>query len=218
MINPRYLEYAGLIHDAGSHLLSLINDLLDNASLEAGKMEIAPIRMSAAALGRSALDLVELLAECRDIKIATAGLSTCPDLNVDPRAMKQVLVNLLSNAIKYTPPGGRIDLSFGARDPMSGGGVAIEVADTGIGMSAEDLRIAFEPFGRASASEARRQQGTGLGLSLARALVRLHGGDLTLTSRLDSGTTARVILPASAAFAAGTRLAAPTTKRGAEAA
>jgi signal transduction histidine kinase len=196
--NPRYLEYAGLIHGAGAHLLSLINDLLDNARIEAGKMEIMPIRVAAPALARSAFDLVELLAEGRDIAMITTGLTTCPDLNVDPRAMKQVLVNLLSNAIKYTRPGGRIDINFATRDD---GGVAIEIADTGIGMSAEDLQLAFEPFGRASAIEARRQQGTGLGLSLARSLVRLHGGELSLTSRLDSGTTALIILPASAAFA-----------------
>ena len=145
--NSRYLEYAGLIHDAGSHLLSLINDLLDNARIEAGKMEIAPIRVSAAAVARSALDLVELLAEERKVTLTASGFGTCPDLNVDPRAMKQVLVNLLSNAIKYTPAGGRIEMRFAARPE---GGVAIEVADTGTGMSAEDVLHAFEPFGRAA--------------------------------------------------------------------
>ena len=195
--NTRYLEYAGLIHDAGSHLLSLINDLLDEARIESGRMEIAPIRVSAAALARSALDLVELLAVGREITITTSGLASCPDLNIDPRGMKQVLVNLLSNAIKYTPPGGRIDLCFLGRDD---GGVAIEISDTGIGMSPDDLRVAFEPFGRAGGLEARRQPGTGLGLSLARGLVGLHGGDLTLASRLHFGTTATVILPRSAAF------------------
>jgi signal transduction histidine kinase len=195
--NPRYREYVGLIHDAGTHLLSLINDLLDEARIEAGKMEIAPIRISASALARSALDLVELLAVGRDIEIATTELGGCPDLNVDPRAMKQVLVNLLSNAIKYTPPGGRIDLRFAPHDD----GAMIEISDTGIGMSAADLRGAFEPFGRAGGSEARRQQGTGLGLSLARALVRLHGGELTLASQLDFGTTATITLPSSVVFA-----------------
>jgi signal transduction histidine kinase len=204
--NPRYLEYVGLIHDAGSHLLSLINDLLDNARIEAGKMEIAPIRVSAAAVARSALDLVELLASERGIVLAASGLSDCPDLNVDARAMKQVLVNLLSNAIKYTSAGGKIDVRFAGR---SDGGVTIEVADTGTGMSAEDVLYAFEPFGRGGADPARRQPGTGLGLSLARALVRLHGGDLTLASRLDAGTTATMSLPASAAFGAAGSASAP---------
>jgi signal transduction histidine kinase len=206
VFNPRYLEYAGLIHDAGAHLLSLINDLLDNARVEAGKMEIAPIRVAASALARSALDLVELLAEGRQIALTTAGLAACPDLNIDPRAMKQVLVNLLSNAIKYTPAGGRIELRFAPRED---GGAAITIADTGIGMSMQDLRVAFEPFGRAGGMEARRQQGTGLGLSLARALVRLHGGDLSLVSQLDFGTTATIVLPASAVFAAPTPLPKP---------
>lgn len=195
--NSRYLEYVGLIHDAGSHLLSLINDLLDEARIESGKMEIVPIRVAAPALARSALDLVEMLAESRDIVLATSGLSSCPDLNVDPRSMKQVLVNLLSNAIKYTPPGGHIEMLFAATED---GGARIEIADSGIGMSAEDLQVAFEPFGRAGGIEARRQQGTGLGLSLARAMVRLHGGDLTLASEPDYGTTATISLPRSAVF------------------
>ena len=208
--NPRYLEYAGLINDAGSHLLSLINDLLDNARIEAGKMEIAPIRVSAAAVARSALDLVELLAEESNLTLAASGFGTCPDLNVDARAIKQVLVNLLSNAIKYTPAGGRIELRFAAR---AEGGVAIEVADTGHGMSAEDVLYAFEPFGRAGAEQSRRQPGTGLGLSLARSLVRLHGGDLTLASRLNAGTTATVNLPASAAFGASGAAPAPVAAK-----
>jgi signal transduction histidine kinase len=195
--NPRYLEYVGLIHDAGTHLLSLINDLLDEARIEAGKMEIAPIRLSAPALARSTLDLVELLAVERDIELTTNGAGSCPDLNVDSRAMKQVLVNLLSNAIKYTAPGGRVELRFGPHED----GAVIEISDTGIGMSAEDLRVAFEPFGRAGGSQARQQQGTGLGLALARALVRLHGGELTLASQLDFGTTATITLPSNAVFA-----------------
>jgi signal transduction histidine kinase len=195
--NPRYRDYAGLIHDAGSHLLSLINDLLDSARIEAGKVEMSPIRMSAAALARSALDLVELLAEQGEITLVTIGTGTCPDLNVDARAMKQVLINLLSNAIKYTPSGGRIELRFAAaRD----GGVTIDVADTGAGMSAAEVQHAFEPFGRSGHNRVRRQPGTGLGLSLARSMVRLHGGDLTLSSRLGAGTTATICLPASAAF------------------
>jgi signal transduction histidine kinase len=119
--------------------------------------------------------------------------------------MKQVLVNLLSNAIKYTPPGGHVDLRFAPHDA----GATIEISDTGIGMSAADLRVAFEPFGRAGGSEARRQQGTGLGLSLARALVRLHGGELTLVSQLDFGTTATITLPSSAVLAKPAKIEVP---------
>src|SRR5262249_49758543 len=156
--NPRYRDYAGLIHDAGTHLLSLINDLLDSARIEAGKMEIAPLRVPAAALARSALDLVELSAETRGSALPTAGPGTCPDLNVDPRAFKQVLVNLLSNAIKFTPPGGHVEIAFATCDD---GGLAITIADTGIGMSAEEVGLAFEPFGRGG-RRARAQEGSGL--------------------------------------------------------
>jgi two-component system cell cycle sensor histidine kinase PleC len=197
--NPRYVEYAGLINDAGGHLLSLINDLLDVSKLEEGKMEIAPIRVSAAALARSTLDLVELLARDGDITLAASGVDTCPDLTVDPRAAKQVLVNLLSNAIKFTPAGGRIELGFFGR---ADGGVAITVADSGIGMSPEDIRLAFEPFGRATGEFAAAAPGTGLGLPIARALVRLHGGELSLTSAPGRGTIVTVVFPADAAAAA----------------
>ncbi|HEX3883888.1 MAG TPA: ATP-binding protein [Stellaceae bacterium] len=196
--NPRYVEYAGLIHDAGGHLLSLINDLLDVSKLEEGKMEIAPIRVSAAALARSTLDLVELLAREGDVALAAGGVDTCPDLTVDPRAAKQVLVNLLSNAIKFTPAGGRIDFGFAGR---ADGGVAITVADTGIGMSSEDIRLAFEPFGRAPGELAAAAPGTGLGLPIARALVRLHGGELSLTSTPGRGTIVTVVFPADAVAA-----------------
>jgi signal transduction histidine kinase len=190
--NPRYVEYAALIHDAGGHLLSLINDLLDVSKLEEGKMEIAPIRVSAAALARSTLDLVELLARDGNVVLSAAGIETCPDLNVDPRAAKQVLVNLLSNAIKFTPPGGRIDVSFTGR---ADGAVVIAVADSGIGMSSDDIRLAFEPFGRAAGEYAAAAPGTGLGLPIARALVRLHGGELSLTSTPGRGTTVTVVFP-----------------------
>ena len=191
--NPRYVDYAGLIHDAGSHLLSLINDLLDLSKLEEGRMEIAPIRVSAAALARSTLDLVEMLARERNQTLAVAGVEPCPDLTVDPRAAKQVLVNLLSNAIKFTPVGGRIELRFAAR---ADGAVVITVADNGAGMSPDDIRLAFEPFGRAHGELTARTPGTGLGLPIARALMRLHGGDLTLTSKPGAGTTATAVFPA----------------------
>jgi len=194
--NPRYVEYAGLINDAGSHLLSLINDLLDMSKLEEGRMEIAPIRVSAAALARSTLDLVELLARERDVALVLSGIDTCPDLNVDPRAAKQVLINLLSNAVKFTPAGGRIDLRLAGRPD---GGVVITVADTGIGMNAEGVRLAFEPFGQVAGEFTARTSGTGLGLPIARALMRLHGGELTLASKPGGGTIATAIFPAEAA-------------------
>ena len=186
--DPHYAEYAGLIHDAAKHLTSLIDDLLDMAKLESGKAEIAPIRVSAAALARSVFDLVDLSAQQRQVALTCEGTDTCSDLFVDPRAAKQVLLNLVSNAVKFTPEGGRIEVRF-AKRPC--GGVSISVADTGIGMSAAEIAVAFEPFGRASKGE----PGTGLGLPLALALVDLHGGELSLVSEPGRGTTATVQFP-----------------------
>jgi signal transduction histidine kinase len=183
--DPRYTKFAGHVHEAGIHLLSLIDDLLDMAKIEAGRMDIAPIRVSAPALARSALDIVGLSAQHRDISLSVNGEETCPDLFIDLRAGKQVLINLLSNAIKFSPRGGRIELQFvGTAD----GGVAITVADSGVGMSAEEIGIAFEPFGRVAKGDAG-EPGTGLGLPLARALVRLHGGELSLDSQPGRGDT-----------------------------
>jgi signal transduction histidine kinase len=194
--NPRYANYAGLIHDAGSHLLSLIDDLLDMAKVEAGKMQIAPIRVSPVALSRSVLDMVEVSAQQRSIALAAFGVDECPDLYVDLRAAKQILINLLANAIKFTAPGGRVDFRFASR---ADGGVTITVADTGIGMSKEDIVVAFEAFGRVA--KAPPQPGTGLGLPLARALVGLHRGELSLTSEIGYGTTVTVVFPPETAAA-----------------
>jgi len=192
--DPRYTKFAGHVHEAGTHLLSLIDDLLDMAKIEAGRMDIAPIRVSAPALAQSALDIVGLSAQHRDISLAVSGEETCPDLFVDLRAGKQVLINLLSNAIKFTPRGGRIELQFAG---TADGGVAITVADSGVGMSAAEIGIAFEPFGRVAKGDAG-EPGTGLGLPLARALVRLHGGELSLDSQPGRGTAVTATFPAQA--------------------
>jgi two-component system cell cycle sensor histidine kinase PleC len=138
------------------------------------------------------------LARDGDVTLAAGGVDTCPDLTVDPRAAKQVLVNLLSNAIKFTPAGGRIDFGFAGR---ADGGVAITVSDSGIGMSSDDIRLAFEPFGRATGEFAAAAPGTGLGLPIARALVRLHGGELSLASTPGRGTIVTVVFPADAVAA-----------------
>jgi signal transduction histidine kinase len=199
---PRYVKFAAHIHEAGTHLLSLIDDLLDMAKVEAGKMEIAPIRASAAALARSALDIVGMAAQQRDIALTASGCETCPDLFVDLRAGKQVLINLLSNAIKFTPRGGHVELRFAA---TADDGVTVTVIDSGVGMSAEEIAIALEPFGRVAKGDSG-EPGTGLGLPLARALVRLHGGELSVTSQPGHGTTVAAIFPPQAGSACDPRI------------
>jgi signal transduction histidine kinase len=206
---PRYVNFAAHIHEAGTHLLSLIDDLLDMAKVEAGKMEIAPIRASATALARSALDIVGMAAQQRGIALTVAGCETCPDLFVDLRAGKQILINLLSNAIKFTPRGGHVELRLtGTADD----GVAVTVIDSGVGMSAEDIVVALEPFGRVAKGDSGAP-GTGLGLPLARALVRLHGGELSVTSHPGRGTTVTATFPPQAGSACDPRIVVlPTAK------
>jgi len=188
---PRYSEYAGHIISSGEHLLSLINDLLDLAKIEAGKMD----------LQAQPVDLKQLLASTiLMVKETAANGRIAIDLNTpdepimlpaDPRRLKQCFLNLVSNAVKFTPEGGRVAVSVTAgRDS-----VEIAVADTGIGVKPGDIAKIFEPFGQIDSPLARRHIGTGLGLPLARSLIEMHGGDLSFRSVEGSGTTVTVSLP-----------------------
>ncbi|MBV8654231.1 MAG: hypothetical protein JO255_22415 [Alphaproteobacteria bacterium] len=189
--NPRYRSYAQDIHSSGSHLLSIINDVLDLSKTAAGKLELA----------KSHIDAREVVAAvCRLIqpRVGPAGLSltvTTPpgDLTIeaDERLLKQMLLNLLSNACKFTPAGGRIECSVSI-DPS---GMRFAVSDTGIGIPAEHLDRVLQPFVQVENSLNRRHEGTGLGLSLVKAMAELHGGSFHLESEVGVGTTASVILP-----------------------
>jgi PAS domain S-box-containing protein len=189
---PRYLEYLESVHDSGQHLLEIINDILDVSKIEAGQLELYEDIEDLAALADSALRLVAERAEQGKLTVATAGLRGLPPVRVEGRRIKQVLLNLLSNAVKFTPSGGSIRLEA-RRAPD--GGVALCVADTGVGMTEAEQDLALMPFGQVESSASRRYEGTGLGLPLTRALMALHGGDLTLSSRKGEGTTVTVTLP-----------------------
>jgi PAS domain S-box-containing protein len=178
------------IHASAQHLLSLINDILDLSKIEAGRMELS---REVVALPRLFTTMIELLRE----RAANKGLSltaTVGDIATitgDERKLKQVLFNLLANAIKFTAPGGTIVLAARAMDGM----VAISVTDTGIGISEADQRKLFQSFTQVDGSLARRHEGTGLGLSLTRRLVELHGGRIAVRSVPGEGSTFTVILP-----------------------
>ena len=192
MNNPQYTEYAADILDSGKHLLSLLNDVLDLSKIEAGRMVIR----------EDAIDLnhaVQTAARTVGTWARSAGISIITNLNdgdlalwADPRALRQILLNILSNAIKFTPPDGVITIDSKV-DP---GGVEIRVADTGIGMSADEIAVAREPFGQVEHNYNRRSQGTGLGLTLVHALMELHGGTLEIDSTPNVGTTVIVRFPA----------------------
>jgi PAS domain S-box-containing protein len=189
-LDARYRDYAQDIHGSGHHLLRIINDLLDLSKVEAGRLELhdLPVRVDA------------LFETCRRMvsdRAAAAGidLDFRPSplaINVDELRLEQVLLNLVSNAVKFTPTGGRIGIS--ATLALSGE-TMISVTDTGIGIAAEDIPRALQPFGQIDNSLARPHGGTGLGLPLAQRLVELHGGTMTLDSELGKGTTVTIVLP-----------------------
>jgi two-component system cell cycle sensor histidine kinase PleC len=189
---PRYGEYAGLIVTSGEHLLAVINDILDIAKIEAGKFEIHPQPVDVRDAVGSSVQLIRGRAAEGGVGLTVDVSADTPLLLADPVRLKQILLNLLSNAVKFTPAGGRVGLRV-RRDDAHG---LIEVTDTGIGMSAQDIAVALQPFGQVDSHLARRHGGTGLGLPLARSFVDLHGGTLSIDSAEGQGTTVRVRLPA----------------------
>jgi PAS domain S-box-containing protein len=187
-----YRDYAHNIHAAGTHLLAVINDILDMTRIEAGQARLQEERFDLAALMRSALSMVANAAKIKSLALVDELPEMLPLLEADPRKVKQMLINLLSNAIKFTEQGGvTVSAEVGASGEM-----AVAVTDTGIGIAPENMEKALAPFGQVDSTLARRHQGTGLGLPLTRALIELHGGRLEIASQPGVGTTARLILPA----------------------
>ncbi|WP_420348499.1 PAS-domain containing protein [Pelagibius sp.] len=192
MGNQRYREYAIDIHDSGTHLLSLINDILDLSKIEAGKFELheEPIDLEAAT--KASFRIMRDRAEEAGVVLILDFPAQLPRLRADPRAVKQILLNLLSNAVKFTDAGGQVSVE--AR-MLGSGGLRVQVKDTGIGIAEEDIAKAMAPFGQVDSSLSRKYEGTGLGLPLTRRLVDLHGGCLTLASKAGQGTSVTIDFP-----------------------
>ncbi|MFD2206805.1 PAS domain-containing sensor histidine kinase [Kiloniella antarctica] len=192
--NKQYHEYSHDIHASARHLLSVINDILDVAKIEAGKLELLEDTTDPLQLAVSVQRLMIERAENAGLKLKLSLPSKLPMIHADQRKMKQVLINILANAVKFTPSGGIVELSGGINDD---GDFEFIVMDTGIGMAEEDIPKAFEPFAQIDSTLSRQFDGTGLGLPLALGLVRLHGGELSMTSKPGKGTTVKCVLPAS---------------------
>ena len=190
--NARYVEYAGDIHSSGTHLLSLINDVLDFSKAEAGRLEIYEEPLDPATVLRDCVRLVTVDAREAGIELAAVLPDDLPAVRADRRRLKQIALNLLSNAIKFTPAGGRVQVSVA----LDREGIVMAVADTGVGMSEAQIPVALEPFGQVDSSLGRKYEGTGLGLPLSRHLAEAHGGSLTIESTLGEGTTVSLRLPA----------------------
>src|SRR5205807_5862854 len=187
-----YVEYAGDIHTSGTHLLSLINDLLDVAKIEAGKMEIEPRVLNVKQTFESALKIIAAKSRERKQKLVIDIDPAAPPLYADERALKQILINLVSNAVKFTPDGGRISVAGAC---ARSGDFQIMVEDNGPGIPRERLDGVFKPFSQIDNRYDRQGSGTGLGLALVRGLAELHGGRAWIESDSGKGCRAYVILP-----------------------
>jgi PAS domain S-box-containing protein len=189
---PKYREYLGDINNSAQHLLLIINDILDIARIEAGRVELKEAR----------IDLKRMIEECTrmlrgrlsdaGLKLETSYENGAPWCIGDERLLRQVLLNLTSNAIKFTPSGGRVRIQVGRK---VGGELTLAVQDNGIGMTAEEAAVALRPFGQIQGAFVRSREGVGLGLPLAKSFVELHGGVLQVDSAPGRGTTVMVNLP-----------------------
>jgi signal transduction histidine kinase len=194
-VNDKQLEYLQDIHSSGQHLLTLINDVLDLSKIEAGRMDLDLSCFDLGLLLDNSLTLVRERAQRHGLTVALEVGEGLEEWVADARKVKQVVVNLLSNAVKFTPTGGSVTL----RAQRVGGDVRpqvqISVADTGVGIAAEEQALVFEEFRQASGDYLRKTEGTGLGLTLARRFVELHGGTIRVDSRPGAGSTFTVTLP-----------------------
>jgi PAS domain S-box-containing protein len=191
--DDRYGGYVADIHASGLHLLDIINDLLDLAKIEAGKMQIEESVIVLDALVSQVARLMREQAQQAGVHLAAALDPTLPRLRGDARAIKQILLNLVSNAIKFTPRDGAVTIAALA----DAGGLALRVTDTGIGIAPDDIARLMQPFTQLETAEVRRHTGTGLGLALVQAMAELHGGAVTIASEPGRGTEVAVRLPAS---------------------
>ena len=192
--DKRYAEYSQDILNSGQHLLALINDILDMAKIEAGKMNLKfePIRIEEVV--EDAVRLMRNRAESAGLEL-NVEIPNLPEIDGDYRSIKQVLLNLVSNAIKFTPRPGKVTIRAELEMTTQGERLRVSVEDTGIGISAEDMERLAKPFEQIESQLSKSQQGTGLGLALTKSLVEMHNGVLEIKSEPGHGTTASVILP-----------------------
>jgi two-component system cell cycle sensor histidine kinase PleC len=194
-IGDKYKGYAADILKSGQHLLSLINDVLDMAKIEAGKMTLHYEPVSLKGVCEDAVRLMRGKVQEADLTLSVVG-EDLPDIEADQRGLKQVMLNLISNAVKFTPAGGRITLTLAATQGEDGQArVKVSCADTGIGIAPENLARLARPFEQVEGQHSKTTQGTGLGLALTKSLIEMHGGRLMLESEPGVGTVVSFDLP-----------------------
>ncbi len=191
--NARYLEYLKDISKSGHHLLGIINGILDLSKIEAGRANVQEEEeFNLAAVLDASLRMMRPLADRARVTLEMPNDGRGMRLVAVERMVCQILLNLLSNAVKFTPAGGRVTLSA-VRTPE--GGLLVAVADTGLGMTPAEIKVALTPFGQIQNAQSRKHAGTGLGLPLAKAMMELHGGALRVASTPGQGTTIALVFP-----------------------
>jgi len=198
--NPRYLSYSKDIHASGRYLLGIINDILDLSKIEAGKMSLESAEeFDFLSTVVASLAMIESLAAKFEVRVVNALAPCDARLQAVERMVRQILINLVGNAIKFTPAGGTVTLT-GRR--LNDGGYELTVTDSGVGMTEEEVAQALMPFGQISNMMSAKHNGTGLGLPLAKAMMELHGGSLTIASVPQKGTAVMLGFPAARVAAA----------------
>jgi cell cycle sensor histidine kinase DivJ len=200
--SAKYLEYTRLIHESGSHLLELINGILDMSKIEAGKFELSEEIFPLEDTVQSAVRFVKLQADRAGVVLKAHVAANARSIFADKRAVKQILINLLTNGVKFTPRGGEVL----ATCMLGTSGIAIVVRDTGVGIAPLDLERLGKPFEQVAGEHVRAKEGTGLGLALVKALAAMHGGEATIESEFGEGTIVRVHLPHAAVDDRGQRV------------
>ncbi len=193
MGDSRYGDYARDIRTSATHLLGIINNILDLSKVEAGRLELIDAPTDVHDVLSSCLNIVKATANAGEVNFDIQGAAGLPYLQVDERMLRQILLNILSNALKFTPAGGRITVTLKSEPDNTA--YKVIIADTGIGMTAENIKKALTPFGQVESSLSRKYDGTGLGLPLSRSLVELHGGQLTIKSEPENGTEVTLSFP-----------------------
>jgi len=202
--SPHYLEYLNDIFNSGSHLLDIINDILDMSKIEAGEFKPIMEPFDVISAARGALRLIAERADKNDVSVVPALPDYLPPMVADERMLKQILINLLTNAVKFTPAGGTVTLTL----KTEGDGFLLRIADTGIGIPADKIATVMQPFGQADSSLQREYEGTGLGLPLVKSMVDMLKGRMEISSEVGVGTTVDIWLPANAAPAVAERMSA----------
>lgn len=192
--SPKYLEYAADINDSGKHLLAIINDILDLAKAESGKLELAETTFDLDAEIEATLRMCQPKADESNVKLDYTPSQSGLHIHADERLVRQVALNLISNAVKFTPANGHVNIDVRVERDT---GVTLTIKDTGIGIAAKDLDRVLRPFEQVESALSRRHGGTGLGLPYSKRVIEIHGGTLKLSSQVGQGTTVRVDLPAS---------------------